>query len=144
MSAAEIVPGETSVVFFEPGGLLLLAYLRPVAANRFDHSLVLQMTYLGVGEIDVDVVLVTAGGVTQAGPGEPSVVSGSAALGRSGEMSPPPVWTREVDVSTDAELLWIVRGQSGPGRPLRGELRSTVTGRPELVAIDTRAGVTRE
>lgn len=143
MSAAEIVPGQTSVVFFEPGGLLLLAYLRPAAA-ALDHSLVLQMTYLGAGEIDVDVVVVTANGVTVAGGADSYALSSSAALGRTGELAPPQVWTQEVAVSTDSQLLWIVRGQSGPDRPLRGELRSTVTGRPSLVAVETRAGVTRE
>lgn len=140
MTAAEIVPGETSVVFFEPGGLLLLAYLRP-AAEQFDRSLVLQMTYLGAGEIDVDVVLMAG---RPNGAAEPYALHSNAALGRTGESVPPMVWTREVAVSTDSSLLWIVRGQSGPGRPLRGELRSTVTARPSLVAVETRAGVTRE
>jgi hypothetical protein len=144
VSAAEIVPGETSVVFFEPGGLLLLAYVRPAVAGRYDHALVLQMTYLGSGEIDVDVAVMTANGVRTNGSPESYAVSSSAALGRSGELTPPQVWTHEVAVSTDSELLWIVRGQSGPDRPLRGELRSTVTGRPSLVAVETRAGVTRE
>ena len=143
MSAAEIVPGETSVVFFEPGGLLLLAYLRPEATGCFDHSLVLQMAYLGSGEIDVEVVLVVAD-APGSGSAEPYVMTGSAALGRPTDTATPQVWTREVAMSTDSELLWIIRGQSGPGRPLRGELRSTVVGRPSLVAVETRAGVTRE
>jgi hypothetical protein len=141
---AEIVPGETSVVFFEPGGLLLLASLRPSSADRFDHALVLQMTYLGPGEIDVDVLLVAAGGTLPGAVPEPHALSSSAALGRTGDTAPPLVWTREVALSPDTELLWIVRGQSGPDRPLRGELRSTVIGRPSLVAVETRAGVTRE
>jgi len=144
VSAAEIVPGETSVVFFEPGGLLLLAYLRPEATDCFDHSLVLQMAYLGAGEIDVDVVLVAASDAPGNGSAEPYVITGSAALGRPTDTATPQVWTQEVAVSTDSELVWIVRGQSGPGRPLRGELRSTVVGRPSLVAVETRAGVTRE
>lgn len=151
MSAAEIALGESHVVFFEPDGLLLQMQLRPTPdADRSVNALVLQMSYLGVGQIAVDIDLVTSNGMVANGGmpaghlDKPLVSSGGAVLRGLVDGRLPAVWMKEVVVSGETMLHWIVRGESGPDHPLRGELRSTITGRPRRVTVETYAGATRD
>jgi len=140
-------------LFYEPDGLLLSSSLAPVDEQHRNHLLTFQLSYLGFGDIAVDVArqggvtgheLTYGGGDVDGGPsfsGGPDFVE--VVLNGMTSSAPPGVWLTSVIVP-DAEVHYrlTVWGKAGGDDGLRGELTADVWGCPPLLTATTRASVT--
>lgn len=140
-------------LFYEPDGLLLSSSLTAVDEQHRNHLLSFQLSYLGVGDIAVDIALqggsnghelTYRGGDLDRGPdfnSGPDFVE-VVLKGMTGS-TPPGVWLTSVIVP-DAEVHYrlTVWGNPGGDDGLRGELTADVWGYVPLLTATARASVT--
>lgn len=130
------------VLFYEPDGLLLSSSLTPVDEQHSGHLLTFQLSYLGLGDIAVDVAVQDGSDAGRSVAGHADFVDVALKGMTAGAL--PGVWLTSVAVPDgDVHYRLIVWGQPGGGDSLRGELKTEVYGRVPLLTATTRASVTR-
>lgn len=143
-----------AVLFYEPDGLLLSSSLIPLDAHHGDHLLAFQLSYLGTGDLAVNIAVDggPAGGsngdaspnggapVGRGGPGvTPAVLRGAGA-----EQQPGICLTSLLIPDTEICYQYTVWGQDLADEGLRGILEAEVSGLVPLLTVNTRASVTRD
>ncbi|MEU2614735.1 hypothetical protein ABZ570_24595 [Micromonospora sp. NPDC007271] len=140
MTEAKLTCGGFEVLCYEPEGLFLTVGLLPVeVSGTREHLLVHQLSYLGSGEISVQVGFEQRARPASTAPAFVTVDLLGVARGRM-----PSHWVTSMPVREGlVDTRLVVWGEPSPEDALRGELVAKVRGHMPVLTASSRASVTQ-